>query len=319
MKNRLNPIYVDEYTKGLTIWQIAGWHNDTYKNVYEGITGHRFESRLLPVEEKEMIKALYENHVSTVKIGQLYGVWNKSIAAVLDEYGIERNQNEMVRRYNVDQHYFDVIDTPNKAYVLGFLSADGCNFPSKCTISMSLEECDREVLEAIREDMKNEHPLEYIDYSNKHDFGYTYKNQYRMLIFSKHMCNQLTDKGVVPNKSLQLKFSSKVKPEFYSHYVRGVFDGDGSIGVKSLESYTGSISISLTSTFDFCNSLALILDGLGVDYIIGEASNHNGITAALYISKAKSKKVFLDWIYKDAELFLERKHDIYIKHYGIAV
>ena len=30
------------------------------------------------------------------------------------------------RRYSLDEHYFDVIDTPEKAYWLGFIGADGC-------------------------------------------------------------------------------------------------------------------------------------------------------------------------------------------------
>lgn len=315
-KQLVNNDYVLDYNNGLSIWDIAKKHNNTYKNVYESITGHRFEARLLSATEKCRICELYNSGLSTVTIGKMYGVNNKPIAVVLEEFGIRRSQKRFVRKYKVDEEYFDVIDTANKAYVVGFLSADGCNMPSKSTISMSLEESDKEILEEIRQDMKNEHPLEFIDYSKKHDFGYRYKNQYRLLIFSAHMCDTLRQIGVVQNKSLKLEFSQHIPVELVSHYIRGVFDGDGSIGVKNIQNYKGTISVSITSTFNFCKTLQKILfDELNIQARVTEAGNHNGITAALYITKKADMKTFLDWIYQDATLYLKRKYEVYINHY----
>lgn len=315
-KQKINIEYIKDFQSGLSIWDIAKKYNNTYKNVSESITGHRFEAKLLPFNEKEKIRNLYLEGNSTVQIGKLYGVNNKCIASVLNEYNICRNQAIFVRKYNVNETYFDSIDTPNKAYIIGLLSADGCNYPEKGTIYISLEECDVDLLNRIREEMKNEHPLEFIDYTNKHDFGYTYKNQYRMLIFSSHMCKVLEDIGIIPNKSLLLKFSEAIPIEFYSHYIRGVFDGDGSLGVKDINTYKGTISISITSTFDFCNHLQKILNEMDINSIVSEASNKNGITAVLNINKNESKFKFLNWIYEDADLLLQRKYEIYLRHYN---
>ena len=316
-KQAINDNYVSNYNNGISIWDIANKYNDTYKNVSEAITGHRFEARLLPVEEKCRIVEMYNNGMSTVKIGKMYGLNNKPIAVVLKEFGIDRTGVGR-RRYSLDESYFETIDSANKAYIIGFLSADGCNFPNKGTVSMSLEECDKEILEKIRTETNNERPLEFIDYSNKHDFGYTYKNQYRLLMFSRKICDDLNNVGVIPNKSLRLEFSKSIPEEFIPDYIRGVFDGDGSMGVRSLETYTGTISLSITSTYSFCNTLQIILNNLHIESRISDASNNNGITAALYIYKKESMKKFLDWIYKDAELYLKRKHDIYLYHYQIA-
>jgi len=314
-KQPINKDYIKEYNNGLSIWDICNKYNNTYKNVYESITGHRFEARLLPEYEKERICELYLSGNSTVKIGRMYGVNNKPIAIILKEYNIKREQGRFVRKYHINEFYFDTIDTPNKAYIIGLLSADGCNYPKKQTISISLEESDREILEKICKEMDNEHPLEYLDYTDKHDFGYHYKNQYRMLIFSSHMCSRLSEIGIIPNKSLSLKFSSCIPDEYLSHYIRGIFDGDGSIGVRDLSNYKGNVSVSITSTFDFCLKLQEILQKLDIESTVIEASNHNGITAYLSISKNTYKKKFLDWIYKDADLYLKRKYDVYIQHY----
>lgn len=314
-KQPINDKYISEINNGLSIWDIVEKYNDTYKNVSESITGHRFEARFLPKEEKEKICQLYQSGISTVKIGKMYGVNNKPIAVVLEDFNIKRNQGEMVRKYAVNQTYFDIIDNPNKAYIIGFLSADGSNNPTKQTISMALEECDKEILEKICKEMGNEHPLEFLDYSSKHDFGYTYKNQYRMLICSAYICSRLSEIGVIPNKSLSLEFSNSIPEQYYSHYVRGIFDGDGSIGVKNLQAYKGNIDISITSTKMVCERIQNILKALDIESYVCEASNHNGITAVLNIHKNESKKKFLDWIYADAELYLFRKYQVYMFHY----
>ena len=315
-KQQVNKEFVNEYKNGLSFWDISRKHNETYKNVTEAITGRRFEARFLPIEEKQRIIDLYVSGISTVKIGKIYGVGNKSIAVVLEEYGVRREQKKFVRKYHVNENYFDCIDTQEKAYCLGFIAADGCNYPKKGTISMSLEECDKEILEKICLLMDNTRPLEYLDYSNKHDFGYSYKNQYRMLIFSSHMCNALINVGIMPSKSNQLKFPDFLNDELISHYLRGLSDGDGTLGYKNVESFTNRsgkrLYYSLTSTIYMCESVALYLkDKLDIDTKIVEARNHNGITYTLNIIKKDDVDIFLEWLYCDSTIFLKRKHDLY--------
>lgn len=161
---------------------------------------------MLPDDEKDKICNLYLDGFSTVKIGKMYGVGNKSIASVLSDRGIERDRSLSTRIYHLDEHYFDVLDTPNKCYIFGFLLSDGSNNRNKSTVTISLQEEDREILERMRLELNSDKPLEYLDYSNKHDFGYNYKNQYRLLFFSTKLCNALSSHGLMPNKSLILEF-----------------------------------------------------------------------------------------------------------------
>lgn len=322
-KQKLNNNYIKDYNNGLTIWQLVEKYHDTYKNISEAISGHRFEARLLPDNEKSRIIQMYNDGLSTVKIGKIYGVNNKSIAVVLEENGISRNQKRFVRKYTINESFFDNIDTQDKAYCLGFLAADGCNFPKKGTISMSLEECDKNILEKMCTVMNNQHPLEYIDYSNKHDFGYTYKNQYRMLIFSSHMCNSLIDKGIIPSKSNSLKFPYFLTEELLPHYIRGLSDGDGSLGYKNKENFISKgekkLNYSLTSTIYMCNGIAEYLyKNMDIIPKIIEASNHNGYTYSLYITKQNDIITFLNWLYQDCNLYLQRKYDLYQYYLSVA-
>ena len=186
----------------------------------------------------------------------------------------------------------------------------------KGTIAMSLEEKDKNILEQIRNEIGSERPLEFLDYSNKHDFGYTYKNQYRLLLFSSHMCKTLESIGMVPNKSLIAEFPMLID-ELNRHFIRGLFDGDGSVcrtQYKNRQSYQHTLTI--TSTLMICEKLVDIIEkALDINCHIYDASNHNGITKVFNISGKNQIKKFMDWIYDDADLKLQRKYDRYIQYF----
>jgi intein/homing endonuclease len=139
------------------------------------------------------------------------------------------------------------------------LYADGCNFTPKQTVSISLEEGDRHILESFRNELNYNKELEYIDYSNKHDFGYTYRNQYRLLIFSKHISEELEKKGVKHNKSLILEFPDFIPDNLLKFFILGYFDGDGSFCPHYTTEGKFQPLITFTSTKNFCISLQTYL------------------------------------------------------------
>lgn len=269
----------------------------------------RYNEILFTQEEENQIKQLYLDGKSTVKIGEEFGVSHKKIARILDKYEIKRVGNGR-RKYALNETYFDKIDTPNKAYILGFLSADGYNSLTKQTVAMSLQEDDMEILEKIRLEIKSEKPLIYIDYSQKHDGGYTYKNQYKLEMYSSRMCANLSKLGVIPNKSLVLKFPNLPKDLLF-HFIRGYYDGDGSVYFRKSQAV-----IIITNTGSFCKTVKEIVDSnLHINSYIYDASNRNGITKVFTISGNKQAKIFLDALYSDADLYMLRKYQRYTNHF----
>lgn len=262
--------------------------------------------------QKEDIVNMYKNGKSTVYIGEQYSVGHKVIAKVLDLYGIQRVGNGQ-RKYSLDEEYFDEINTPNKAYILGFLYADGSNYTPKQTVSISLEEKDKYILDRMCEELKYNKPLDYLDYSNKNDFGYHYSNQYRLSIFSKHISDTLSEKGVVKNKSLILKFPTCIRSDLLKFFVLGYFDGDGSFCPHYTKKGKFQPLITFTSTESFCIDLQNYLrKELSIPCgNIYDASCHNGITKVLSFSGVKQVKIFLDWLYTDADMYLKRKYEKY--------
>lgn len=269
-------------------------------------------------EQTKDIITSYLNKESSVKIGKRYGVNHHVILNLLHENNIEVSQRKMVRKYSLNENYFDSIDNPNKAYILGFLYADGHNGISKSTITISLQEEDFEILEKIRIEIGSEKPLEFLDYSKKDDFGYSYKNQYRLNMFSKHMCESLEKIGMISNKSLVLEFPN-IPEELYSHFIRGYFDGDGSISHYQKPNGKYQHLLTITSTDLFCNKIKEIIS-LELDIPCGniyDASCHNGITKVLSVSGDIQVKKILDWLYKDAGMYLKRKYDKYLNWFNI--
>lgn len=262
-------------------------------------------------QENQIIDMYLNQNMSTVKIGKMFGCTHKPILKVLERHNIPRTGVGQ-RKYKLDEHYFDVIDTPNKAYILGFLYADGNNSMEKQTIKMALEESDINILETIRNELNSEKPLVYVDNSKYKRNGYTSKNQWYLEFHSKHMCEVLNDIGMIPNKSLKLEFPN-IQENLYSHFIRGYFDGDGSI-YKHCK--LNSATLTITSTESFCKKLKEICEKeLGIYCGIYDASNHNGITKVFSIGCKNSCKILLDWLYTDAEMYLQRKYDRYISYF----
>lgn len=262
-------------------------------------------------EEIANICQLYLDGLSTTKIGELYKVSHKFVIRVLDDHHIDRKRNG-VRKHSLDENYFDTIDTQNKAYILGFLFADGYNGMNKSTIRLQLSECDYEILEKIRLELKSDKPLHYVDCSNRvYGNGYITKNMYSLEFYGKHICERLDELGMHQNKSLILKYPDNINPELNRHFIRGYFDGDGSF-------YHGyGCNFTITSTQQFCEEcLKIIRLNTGIKGgSIFDASCHNGITKYISISGSKNCKVVLDWLYQDSELYLQRKYDKYITRF----
>ena len=262
-------------------------------------------------KEKQIVNMYVNDKMSMHKIALNLEIDDKTVKRALIKNNVEiRNK----RKYKLDEHYFDKIDTPIKAYILGFFYADGSVNLPKSTISMSLQEEDGYILDRIRREFGSTKELEFLDYSNKHDFGYTYKNQYRLLFFSIYLCKQFEKLGVVQNKSLILEFPDWLRKDLIPHFIRGYYDGDGSVCFGSGRK-TNCI-LTITSTNNFCLKLKEIMEKeIGINTYIADASNHNGITKVFGISGALQVKKFLDYIYKDADISLVRKYLKYVEKY----
>lgn len=262
------------------------------------------KQRRLTHKEKTELFAKYETGKYTgADLSKEYPISSVAINALLRRHGYKaKSQSQLQRKYDIDETFFDVIDTEEKAYFLGFLYADGYNNTDRNSVALSLKEDDKEILEKLNNLLQPNKPLQYIEFKTANS-----SNQYRLVIANKHISQKLVELGCDKAKTYSLKFPSEeqVPKHLIRHFVRGYFDGDGCVGKKA---------ISIVSTLYFCNSLAEILKDLfNINcYIRARHPERNNTIRMLELNK-KSARTFLKWIYKDSNIHLQRKYERYLK------
>ena len=216
-------------------------------------------------------------------------------------------------KYIPNEKFFETIDSEEKAYVLGFFYADGNNYVVDCNayeISMRLQMSDKEILEKIRDLLSPQTKLKLI-------IDKPTLNLHNLLkINSKLMTQQLTKLGCVPVKSLILTFPKwLVDAELQRHFIRGYFDGDGSLYARQ-PTITGQIDWGwkITSTKYFCSDVKYIIEKYTNSHCsqtMPDETEENQITASISIGGNIQVKRVLDWMYKDATIYMERKYNKY--------
>lgn len=151
-----------------------------------------------------------------------------------------------MRKYEINENYFDIIDTEHKVYTLGFLYVDGYNNEKKNIVKISLVENDKEILEKIKSPICSQKPLRYYKYKTNR------QPQYSFVIDNSHISSILSKLGVVQAKTFKLKFPNFLNKKLIRHFIRGYFDGDGCI---TKNNKSGSYYISFVSTDNFIQKL----------------------------------------------------------------
>lgn len=159
------------------------------------------------------------------KTARLVGVSRPVVRKYIRLAGLHKGNIIKVKKYTLDINYFKEINTSNKAYILGFIYADGCNTRKGLQIGISEE--DIEVLNFIKQEVNISTPLRFIPKAKN-----TWKNKWELVCSSVELSNQLTLLGSPPAKSLILKFPHFLNNDLLPHFIRGFFDGDGSISKR---------------------------------------------------------------------------------------
>lgn len=299
---------VVDYKNGASYEELMRRYNLPFCKIYEAVypcLSCKFED--VDRSVKDRIVSLYSDGLSSTKIGYMTGLYHKAVLRILKDMGVSRKKNTDYRTYSLNVNYFDEIDTPEKAYILGFIYADGYNNTDGGELSFALQCRDRDVLEKICRCLEYNGPISTCYYNHNKNKNNSVVS--RLSINSIELSRALEKQGVMKNKSLKIEFP-ELRNDLYSHFMRGYFDGDGCF-------YYGGNSdsqISIASTESFCNSLCDYLHKNGVvsGGHVNNSCSTNGITKLFRIGGNKQVERILDWLYKDATIYLNRKYEKYL-------
>lgn len=169
------------------------------------------------------------------QLGKLHGIDRSTVRNYAKRLGIHPGNKHRLKTHSLDLTYFTCIDTSSKAYVLGFIYADGCN--TRKGLQIGIQECDKDVLEFIQTELRVSNPLRYVK-----PYKANWHPKYELEIRSMELSQQLTSLGCPPAKSKTLTFPTFLSFHLLPHFIRGYFDGDGSLTYNK-----GSWRISFTS------------------------------------------------------------------------
>lgn len=262
---------------------------------------------------------LYENGFSTVEIGERYKKDPSNVGAKLRKLGVTmRSNKENSRRYEFNNtRYFQNINTAEKAYFLGFMYADGYVTSSDGSgarsFGVSLSMVDIHILEQFKKELKSTHPVNvYKSYS-----GYSEGNEYcRLLIRNDDTVQDLVNNGVVEKKTNIITRPNSVPSDLIRHFIRGYFDGDGSIKITkpANEKMATSFCVSFLGTDDILHFISdYFLEKDLIKRVNKFQKRREGqiVSCVDYGGNIQSKKI-LDHLYEESTVCLERKYKRYL-------
>ncbi len=156
---------------------------------------------------KDIIFELYQNGSNLKDIAQKYNVDSRTVSAFIKENSnIEIRPGAPKRKYELDETVFEKIDSEEKAYVLGFLYADGCVTKNNSRLSITVSSVDEDILIKIKTLLKTNIPIRHEDGSLIKNTNYYGKPTSNLTVNSVKICKDLNKWRVSQHKTLKLTF-----------------------------------------------------------------------------------------------------------------
>lgn len=217
------------------------------------------------------------------------------------------------RKYQFNESYFEKIDSQEKAYWLGFIAADGYITKRKQgqnVFGLTLHE--KEPLEKLSVNMESNKPIYEYD-NRKYKQKFSDKTEYKLLFVSNKLVSDLEKNGIIERKTFKLEFPYFLNKDFYSHFIRGYFDGDGSVffSKKKKESLDDILCVSICGTYKMLSSIKEQLGFLNEDSkCLYKDDRVETDCWNLKLYNQSRALAFYEYIYKDSNnILLQRKKD----------
>lgn len=303
---RQQQIIKEFYTMGLSATKIShlfncGRHRIVNEIKILGVEVNTCNRINFSDRQIEIINEFAIRGMSLSKLSKLFNVTRGVIKRhiVSDKYICVLNNQKY--KYKIDA--FEMIDTEEKAYWLGFLYADGYISKNGQTLEIGLAEKDIGHLIKFS-NFISEGDLYIQNKTNKIN-GKSYKSV-RISIHNKKIVSDLIDKGCVNNKSSILTFPTFIKEDLIRHFIRGYIDGDGSLYVTK-----GIFSVNVLGTYKFIETLNNVFTKYIPSYTKISIYNKQKSNIYFLLKHNSQAKDIATWLYKNSSIYLDRKYQKY--------
>ena len=268
--------------------------------------------------EISVYEDLHKEHLNGMSLKELSIKYNMRLATLY--YGFARNNmkvipcsNQSLQRTFVNNNYFENVNSEIKSYLLGWIMSDGyiskraaekySNRSPRFGIKLSSK--DIEIINLFRKELS---PDRKINKETVIKNGISFESS-RLEIPSIKLVDDLLNLGVTFNKTGK-KVIPKINPIYMNHFIRGFFDGDGSVSISKRNKI--SIYICCVNR-DFLQNLKDYFDLIHIQCAIYEEKRPGMDVFRLNFS-GDGRIKFYHYLYDNANYLLQRKFDKYSQY-----
>ena len=246
--------------------------------------------------ENEIIKKYYSNETKLFAL--LPNRTKCSIYHMAHKMKISRKIKP--RTYTLKTNFFSKYSAES-SYILGWFYSDGNVTKNLRTVRLHLQISDTEILEKIKTVLGSNQPI------------YKKNNAAELKLHSSLMVKDIYALGCTERKTKKIRFPKKLPKKYHKDFVRGYFDGDGSIMFNKPNTikvnFSGNKRFIQQLNKTICKDLKFPPAKLSEN----KKPTHSSVWA-IYFYGDNARKL-CDWMYSKAnKLYLNRKHERYINH-----
>ena len=245
----------------------------------------------------EDILTLYKSGMPPAQIAEIFNCCIGNITIRLKRVGINfkrdysTTRRTRINKHLVDENYFDEINTEDKAYFLGLMYSDGSVRKDQFYLKLK----DEHILHDFKKYIKSSAPIR----SQNTPYGMAYI----FCVCSQKLCKALINQGCYINKTKIIKFP-QLDSNLIRHFIRGFFDGDGCL---QLNNKLSKCRFDLTSASkEFLEQVRPIIAEKAISN--GGLNKESKYNVWHLSFSGKQVIQILDWLYADANFYLNRKY-----------
>lgn len=290
------------YNAGMSLDDISdniGISRSTISNKFDEISFRKIKRRKnFDKYDSEIIKC-YKEDMSIEKISKKFNFSTNKIYRTLLKNNINTSDVSRYRKHHYTEN-FSKIDTPEKAYWLGFLYADGYINTGKGEVTLMLSIKDEDSINQF---------LNFMGDGRKYYRNIKGYEQVGVSIYSKEISENLSKHGCFNNKAKKIEYP-KIKPELNKHFIRGYFDGDGSFYYRNKDKTLATFSIISASKPFLINLKEILVLESNIDNININMSSRKDYFG-FYVNKKKDLKLIFEYLYDNEYSNLKRKKSLF--------
>ena len=308
MKYNLNLVLEKLENKEKSLKNICEELNYPYKYISRLLvqSNKSIKDRKINNISKKDINLIYEDFSNGFTMSDLeskYGYSESTLKKYFNIYGYKiTHKCKLVKELN--HNFFKIIDTEEKAYLLGFFAADGTINKTGNGMAVLIQKDDVEILDYYKKAFNSQ--KDYYHYPAKKE---THKDRLKIVINSKINKQNLINLGFPCRKTYNLfSLPNKImKESLWPHFIRGYFDGDGSIILPTKNSRNTVFKITSTNK-EFLLFCYNIFEKLGCTNINIEERDNNA-AFNLIVKNRNYILLIKEYLYKNSNFYLKRKKD----------